>query len=579
MVKNAFRDTLKSRLSEICNDKGWNVDNAQQRGHAFEDFIAKLFFDYYSLDFDVDEVITRTNDGKADILIEPQGSLTSWIVIQCESGGLGRKSRPMKKDKVEAFFLQFSNLIDEEWLKNQKFTRSYKNKLIDFSKWANDLKPVRYIYAGNLDEPANSEQLIREVKKRVNSDVFSNVSFEIMDEAKLAKLFAELSSVGSAEPISLSFTVPENQTIYGSFGGRKMFLGLLKGNIVGEWQHSYSERLFDQNIRMLLASGRINKAMAETINGTPKDFLFYNNGITAICDKLDFDDISRQLSVTGFSIINGAQTVGTIHANRHASSMDSVYVMVRIIETGYGELGGEITRYNNTQNVVNAADFKSNDKVQKWLEKHIGDQNKTPVIPDLVYRRKRPFKRGKSGQVVLNINELAKIRCVDLKGSDVMNSDPGKFWISEEDGIYDELFSSKNGYFSPVEMNMVYLLFASKTELEEKLMQKKETNPEVYFALKRFVWLAVDAFNKFLKEFTDHYGDVDKLISDKACFDKALSAFWRAFEPQLDKVYNAEIIKGNTTPYTFIRSNRLVSSLINETIESQKLAMSIIESN
>ena len=74
--------------------------------------------------------------------------------------------------------------------------------------------------------------------------------------------------------------------------------------------------LFEKNIRNYLGSSDVNKAIDKTLKEAPDHLFFLNNGITAICDKIDpFTKGSKDkqnFHVNGFSVVNGAQTVGSI---------------------------------------------------------------------------------------------------------------------------------------------------------------------------------------------------------------------------------------------------------------------------
>jgi hypothetical protein len=72
----------------------------------------------------------------------------------------------------------------------------------------------------------------------------------------------------------------------------------------------------------------------------------------------------------GFSIINGAQTVRSLQ-KAHADDSDAVRdvrVLIRVTEARPKQVEPEflysITKFNNTQNAIKVADFRSNDKVQ-----------------------------------------------------------------------------------------------------------------------------------------------------------------------------------------------------------------------
>lgn len=66
-------------------------------------------------------------------------------------------------------------------------------------------------------------------------------------------------------------------------------------------------RLFRKNVRQSLGSNnKVNRAMRQTLNSEKiKDFFFYHNGITALCDQLEYDEKLGEIKVKGFSVVNG----------------------------------------------------------------------------------------------------------------------------------------------------------------------------------------------------------------------------------------------------------------------------------
>lgn len=89
-----------------------------------------------------------------------------------------------------------------------------------------------------------------------------------------------------------------------------------------------------------------NTAMLQTLETTSRLFWYYNNGITIICDNIEKQKIGGRDRSTGIfpiknlSIVNGAQTTGTIGAYYEALSDDEVeqifadaYVQVKVIQT------------------------------------------------------------------------------------------------------------------------------------------------------------------------------------------------------------------------------------------------------
>src|SRR5205085_5896671 len=86
----------------------------------------------------------------------------------------------------------------------------------------------------------------------------------------------------------------------------------------------------------------VNDAIVATVRDLPDNFLYFNNGITLLCSELEKQPLggkSRNSGVfecKGASVVNGAQTVGSIISALTASSApianpSSARVMVRLI--------------------------------------------------------------------------------------------------------------------------------------------------------------------------------------------------------------------------------------------------------
>ena len=91
--------------------------------------------------------------------------------------------------------------------------------------------------------------------------------------------------------------------------------------VSSKWlQHIYSQHkddLFSGNPRNYLGSGKkknkINLGIKESIISEPNNFWAYNNGITALVNDYALDENTKHLiSITGITVINGAQTTGAI---------------------------------------------------------------------------------------------------------------------------------------------------------------------------------------------------------------------------------------------------------------------------
>jgi hypothetical protein len=139
----------------------------------------------------------------------------------------------------------------------------------------------------------------------------------------------------------------------------------------------YGARLLEQNVRSFLQfTGKINKGIRDTIKTEPHMFLAFNNGIAATADHLELDKTNRYVrKISNLQIVNGGQTTASIYntAKKDKADISNIFVQVKfsIIEKPdqYSEIVSRISRYANTQNKVNDADFSANNPALIAFEK------------------------------------------------------------------------------------------------------------------------------------------------------------------------------------------------------------------
>ena len=73
-------------------------------------------------------------------------------------------------------------------------------------------------------------------------------------------------------------------------------------------------KLFSKNVRQSLGSlNKVNRELSKTIHSDKvRDFFFYHNGVTALCDALPLSPNHDSLMVDGLSVVNGCQSLNTI---------------------------------------------------------------------------------------------------------------------------------------------------------------------------------------------------------------------------------------------------------------------------
>lgn len=170
-------------------------------------------------------------------------------------------------------------------------------------------------------------------------------------------------------------------------------------------------RLFRKNVRQSLgANNRVNKAMRATINGERvRDFFYYHNGVTAICDSASYDAGKGTLSVKGLSVVNGCQSLSTVYsASERVRSTEAkeACILFRFYEIPDRALADRISINTNPQSAVKPRDLRSNDKVMVGLRRAFETR-----YPDGFFMTKRGEERpaDKDAQKTIDAAVLAKM--------------------------------------------------------------------------------------------------------------------------------------------------------------------------
>ncbi len=157
----------------------------------------------------------------------------------------------------------------------------------------------------------------------------------------------------------------------------KAYIAIIPGTCLAKLYERYGARLLEQNVRSFLQfTGKINKGIRDTIKNEPHMFLAFNNGIAATADHLELDETNRYIrKISNLQIVNGGQTTASIYntAKKDKADISNIFVQVKfsIIEKPdqYSEIVSRISRYANTQNKVNDADFSANNSALIAFEK------------------------------------------------------------------------------------------------------------------------------------------------------------------------------------------------------------------
>lgn len=154
-----------------------------------------------------------------------------------------------------------------------------------------------------------------------------------------------------------------------STSGFEVYLAIVPGDLLHDLYDEHGPRLLELNVRSFLqARGKVNRGIRDTLREEPERFLAYNNGISATAEWVKVTEGPRGLGiekVRGLQVVNGGQTVASIHRakDRDRQDLSAVNVQAKLTvipQEQLDELVPSISRFANTQNRVNDADFSAN---------------------------------------------------------------------------------------------------------------------------------------------------------------------------------------------------------------------------
>ena len=197
----------------------------------------------------------------------------------------------------------------------------------------------------------------------------------------------------SAAPVkdTLQFV---GKAIVEDFNYARVFIGKIPVTELARLMDAHGDRLLERNIRRYLGlqGNRVNEGIEKTLRDADErqNFYFYNNGVTLICDRFDYNALqpeNHKVRIEGLQIINGGQTSKTVQVtlaellNRpgldlrdqadRPANLDSSYVLVRLYQVPRDSAGfvQMITYATNSQNPVDLKDLRANDEVREPLRR------------------------------------------------------------------------------------------------------------------------------------------------------------------------------------------------------------------
>ena len=279
---------------------------------------------------------------------------------------------------------EISKIIQSDIITAQKRISNFFKKCIN-KNYVNDIEESSEIFqlAYTLAELQKTDNNGIRVTAFILTDGEYNGEFpksEIIDKFKILYRIVDIGyffkiSEESRVPIEVNFEDFEGEryqipclTANTHSNKYETYIAIMPGGCISKLYDRFGARLLEQNVRSFLQfNGKINRGIRDTIRNESEMFLAFNNGIAATADHIELDNTGHFISkISNLQIVNGGQTTATIYNSEKNEKADisRIYVQVKfsVIKNpeDFSEIVSRISKYANTQNKINDADFSAN---------------------------------------------------------------------------------------------------------------------------------------------------------------------------------------------------------------------------
>lgn len=479
-------------MSEINNNWLEEYKSYEQLRNKYQDNALALFA--LSLRFDLDELdsvgsesITDGCEDKGLDLIYINKEKKSAVIAQCYfASNTDKSGAPSKKSIVlgNGILWLLQRNIEELPTQIRSEAENLRNEII-----MGNILNIHVWYVHNLSESKAVQDELKNIEISLNSILssphYSNYKISIfvkeIGQNTLQNWYEE-----SRTPILVNDDIS-----FSTYGGYEIsgpswvgFSSVVSITEIFKHYSKYKDKLFSANIRDYLGSrnsdSNINNGIIETVKKDPSNFWVYNNGLTILTHSFSLSS-NNKVKLKGMSIVNGAQTAGAIYdaikqiSKADKSKLEESRVPVRFISVKdqKSDLIENIIRFNNSQNKVEAADFRSTDVIQKRLKKEFDE------LSYVKYEAGRRSKENKQDKQKRLISSYLVGQALTAFHSDPIIAYNGRTEIWSNNIYYENIFNDKT---SALHIIFCYSLVKSienkkdEYQKQDELTEKEKKN-------------------------------------------------------------------------------------------------------
>jgi hypothetical protein len=349
-----------------------------------------------------DDITDGTEDKQIDAIIIDDDKQTIFVIQGKFIGSTSVDAEPLRE--VLSSWLQLRDIVRLQEVGNIKL----KRKLSEVAKAFEDDYEVAFelITTSTLTESANND--LATFQKQLadlaeNEDFPSSITVIDKDELKRRydlALEKENPSIKHTIDLSGSHFLPL------TLAGTQVVLAAIPLSECINIPGIKDGTLFQKNVRQSLGlNNAVNKGIKNTIySDKHRDFFFFHNGITAICNKMELQD--HKLKLNGLSVVNGCQSLNTIiSCSERIKTLKDTFVLFRFYEIPLRERADRISINTNSQSAVKPRDLRSNDKRVLGLKKLFEQKYSSGYF---ITKRGEQAPAEKDKNFVLDLSDLGK---------------------------------------------------------------------------------------------------------------------------------------------------------------------------
>lgn len=324
-------------------------------------FVAWYLFNIHKQDIHQtkDAITDGADDKQIDAIFIDDDKQTIFIIQGKYISGVSIDAEPLRE--VVSSWFQLRDLKRLQEVANPKLQR----KLSEVAKAFDEDYEICFelVTTSTLTNSAKNdfETFQRELANISENEDF-NAIFSMVDEIELERRYDFASEIDNPQ-INYTLNLTDSQFMSVDIANTKVIIAAVPLKEIILIPGIKDGSLFQKNVRQSLGINNVvNKKIRETISSEKhKDFFFFHNGITAICNSLELN--GKQLKIKGLSVVNGCQSINTIHnCSETVKKLDETYVLFRFYEIPQSERAKLISINTNSQSSVKPRDLRSNDK-------------------------------------------------------------------------------------------------------------------------------------------------------------------------------------------------------------------------